>query len=324
MDLLYLIRSALRIPDYWHPYLEIQTDFQLGRVGRYPVSMDAKADYPGQLDRQGLPVVFGGRDRRASASPVVIVLYGLGNHDVFIRTREESCRSRMMCALQWLENHSVPMGEGIGWPYYEDISVYRLKAPWFSGLVQGLALSLFVRAHQLDGAGHWSRLAYQTWQGYHVPIESGGFCRKVGDGVIYEEYPGPELDCAFTGMCCTLIGLWEAWQSGVIPGAEIDFRIGLSGLRFCLPRFTRGNWSLYSLNQCLGKPFLASPYYHRANALLAQVVGLMSGDAELHACGDHWLNSSRSLLQRLGMSLRIGMQRFLHAPTLLHADKSKN
>jgi hypothetical protein len=323
MDLPYLIRSGLGIPDYWHPYLELQTDFLSGRIGRYPVSMDAKAHYPGQLDAEGVPVVFLGKDKATSSLPVAIVIYGLGNHDVFIRTRDNDYYQRMMCALLWLKNHYVPLGEGIGWPNQEDIPVYGLKAPWFSGLVQGLALSLFLRAHQLDNGAHWSRLARQTWQGYHVAIESGGFCRKLLEGVIYEEYPGPELDCAFSGMCSALIGLWEAWQSGIVAGAEVDFNLGLSGLRCCLPRFTHGRWSLYSLNQCLGKPLLASPYYQRTNGLLAQVVGLMAGDPEFRIFGERWVNSSNSLLRRITLSLRIGLDRYIGAPTLLHFDKSK-
>jgi hypothetical protein len=323
MDLRYLIRSGLGIPDYWHPYLELQTDFLSGKIGRYPVSMDAKADYPGQLDAEGVPVVFWGKDRKASPSPVAIAIYGLGNHDVFIRTRDEQYYHRMMCALFWLEKHSVRFGEGIGWPHQVDMAVYRLKAPWFSGLIQGLALSLFVRAHQLNG-GHWSRLAYQTWEGYRVPVEGGGFCRKIPEGVIYEEYPGPELDCVFNGMCCALTGLWESWQSGVVAEAEIDFHEGLRGLRSLLPRFGYGRWSLYSLNQCLGKPLLASPYYQRTNGLLAQAVGLMAGDPEFRAYGERWVNSANSVLWRIVLSLRIGLERYRGAPALLHFDKSKN
>jgi hypothetical protein len=49
LDLLYLVRFALAISDYWHPRSEIQTDFLSDKIGRYPVSMEAKADYPGPL-----------------------------------------------------------------------------------------------------------------------------------------------------------------------------------------------------------------------------------------------------------------------------------
>jgi hypothetical protein len=322
MDLLYLIRSALRIPDYWHPYLEIQADFLSGRIGRYPVSMDTKADYPGQLNTEGVPMLF--ENGAASQSPIAIALYGLGSHDVFFRSDEERYRHQLMNALQWLENKYVPLGEGIGWPNKADLPVYGLKAPWFSAIAQGCALSLFVRAHQLQGGTRWSEMAHQAWLGYHAPVEEGGFCRKIPAGVIYEEYPGPELDCVFNGMCVSLIGLWEAWQSGIVREAEADFHMGVRGLRSLLPRFAYGHWSLYSLNRCVGKAHLASPYYHRSNALLAQVIGLMSGDAEFHAYGERWLNSTGSLVRRLAMSLRIGMDRFLYAPTLLHADKSRN
>ena len=323
LDFMYLIRSGLGIPDYWHPYLEVQRDFLSGKISRYPFPMEVKADYPGQLDEEGVPVVFWGEGKKASPSPANIVLYGLGSHDVFIRTHNERYYQQLMCVLRWLEKHSVPLGAGIGWPHEVDMPVYRLKAPWFSGIVQGFALSLFVRAHQLDQTGPWARLAYQTWQTFHVPVEEGGFCRNVNQGVIYEEYPGPEIDCVFNGMCHALIGLWEAWRSGLVEAAEKDFQRGLNGFRYYLPYFDHGNWSLYSLNRCLGKELLASPYYLRANGVLAQVIGLMADEPEFYRYGERWLKLHKSIVRRVGMSLRIGFDRFSRAPSILQFDKAK-
>jgi hypothetical protein len=286
--------------------------------------MDVKADYPGQLDEEGVPVVFWGENRKASASPVNIILYGLGNHDVFIRTQDKHYYDQLIRALFWLKSHCVPLGKGISWPNQVDMPVFGLKAPWFSGIIQGLALSLFVRAHQLDRAGPWSRLAYQTWLGFHLPIEEGGFLREIDRRVIYEECPGPTLDCIFNGMCHALIGLWEAWRSGLVREAEVDFRRGVSSLHSFLPQFDYGHWSLYSLNQCLGKPFLASPYYHRSNSLLAQVMGLITDEPEFCTYGERWLKSSKSIIRRIWVSFRIGFDRYMHAPSLLHFDKSKS
>jgi hypothetical protein len=142
-------------------------------------------------------------------------------------------------------------------------------------------------------------------------------------GVIYEEYPLPELDCVFNGMAFALIGLWEAWRSGAVPEAQVDFEQGLEGFRGCLPEFDRSNWSLYSLNRCLGKPLLASPYYHRTNALLADILGTMADDELFRDYGRRWLSTSESVPRRVLMSLRIGLDRFLKAPGLLQRDKSQ-
>jgi hypothetical protein len=156
-----------------------------------------------------------------------------------------------------------------------------------------------------------------------VPIEAGGFSRKLPQGIIYEEYPTLDLNFVFNGMCHALIGLWEAWKSGIVAEAENDFDEGIHALRTLLPCFSRGSWSLYSLSQCLGKPLLASPYYQRANGLLASVLGLMIGDPELRSYGDLWLKASASVVQRTIMSLRISVDRFVHAPALLNSDRSE-
>jgi D-glucuronyl C5-epimerase-like protein len=324
MDFAYLVRAGLGIPDYWHPRLEIQMDFLSGKIGRYPISMDVKGDYPGQLDQDGVPIVFAHEKSVGSALPVTVILYGLGSHDVFTRTGDDRYRVQMMeCVVPWLENHCVTLGEGIGWPTQEDLPAFGLKAPWFSAIVQGFALSLFVRAYELEKNLRWSALAQQTWLGFHLPVHDGGFCRKIDAGVIYEEYPTRQLDCVFNGMCHALIGLWEAWRSGLVPEAEEDFNKGLNGLRSYLSDFDHDNWSLYSLNQCLGKSLLASPYYHRANGLLAQVLGFMTGAADFQAYGEHWLQSGRSIARRIMMSLRIGLDRYRYAPTLLSHNLSK-
>jgi hypothetical protein len=323
VDTLYLIKAGLGIPDYWHPHLEIQTDFLSGSVGRYPVSVEGKAEYPGTLDADGIPVVFWGSKKGSSASAVNVALYGLGNYDLFLRTRNEQYYSRFLGVLKWLRKKAVPLGNGIGWQNDEDIPVFQLKAPWFSGITQGLVLSLFVRASLTDSGGPWRQLARETWLGFHCPVDEGGFCRHVPAGVIFEEYPGPRLDCVFNGMCVSLIGLWEAWKTGIVREAEEGFNDGINALHYYLSRFDAETWSYYSLNSCLKRGLLASPYYHRTNALLAKVIGQMAQDPEFIRMGEQWLSTSKSLTRRIYMSLRIGIDRYLNAPTLLHSDKSK-
>jgi hypothetical protein len=321
VDLKYLIRAGLGVPDYWHPRLKMQPDFLSGKICRYPVSMDVKADYPGPLNDDGIPVVF--LSGAPCVLPVTVALYGLGSHDAFVASGDQRYYRQMICALRWFENHPVSLGEGVGWPNAQDLPVLGLKAPWFSGLTQGLALSLFLRAYLMDGETRWSTLVRKAWLGYHVPVEHGGFCRAFGDGVIYEEYPGSELDCVFNGMCHALIGLWECWRSGVVPEAEREFDRGVIGLRSCLPRFVYGRWSLYSLSRCSGKPLLASPYYQRSNGLLAQIIGMMAQESEFCVYGKRWQKSSESKIRRLGLSIRVAFDRYFYAPDLLNSDKAR-
>ena len=301
----YLIRSGLGIQDYWHPYLEIHEDFRHGQMGRYPISMEVKANFPGVLNTEGVPVIPHGRS--FITTPVMVGLYGLGSCDLFFTTGNERYRRQVGCTLNWLEKHYVSLGEGAGWPH--EIDMEDLKAPWFSCVTQGLALSLLARAAKLEGVPRWRDLTFQTYRGFHLPVSQGGFSREVQEGRIYEEYPTATLNCVFNGMCCALIGLWEVWSTGLVREAEHDFREGVRALRSYLPRFDHDGWSLYSLSLCLGKPFLASPYYLRANGLLAQIIGMMAGDGEFATYGRRWIASSNSLLRRLTMSTRIALDR---------------
>ena len=299
MDFAYLIRSGLGLPDYWHPHTEIHPESLTGEIGRYPFSVEGKADFPGELNEEGVPIIYLGGVARAH--PITVVMFGLGSHDAFMATRNERYREQMMHVLAWMERHAVSLGDGIGWANENDIPAFGLKPPWFSAITQGFALSLFVRANQLDRNGPWARLSHQTWLGFNCPVEDGGFCRKVQDGVIYEEYPCAQLDCVFNGMCFALIGLWEAWRSGTVPEAEQSFKSGVAGFYQYLPDFDQNGWSRYSLNPCLGKPLLASPYYQRANALLAQIIGMISNESQFLIYGEKWLKASRSIIRRIGI-----------------------
>lgn len=314
MGLTYLVRSGLRIPDYWHPRLEIQPGFESGKIGLYPFSMAAKADWVGRMqDRVPQP------NRKGRVLPVVVALYGLGSYDALVLSRQSRYEAQMWSALQWLEKNAVPLGSGIGWPN-ESMPVYRLVAPWYSGIVQGFALSLFSRAHAVDPGERWANMTRRTWLGFQCSVEEGGFARTVPEGTIYEEYPTVELDCAFNGMCHALIGLCEAAASGLVPEAERDFRHGLNALHARLHRFDDGGWSLYSLNQCLGKPFLASPYYHRANGLLAQIIGRLADEQEFRSYGVRWVRTGQSLSLRVRKSLRILLDRAAYARRLQTAS----
>lgn len=309
------------IADYWHPRLAIRSGFSGESIGRYPIEKEGKANYPGKLSPEGVPVVFQGA--RECVLPVTVVLYGLCSYDAFVASQENRYRRQMVCALRWLDNHAVSLGDGLGWLNLDDVSDVGRTTPWYSAIVQGYALSLFVRGYQLSLDERWRDLAYATWLGFRVPVENGGFRRQVGDMAVYEEYPGPELNFVFNGMCYALIGLWEGWRTGTVLEAKKDFDQGFSGLRCYLPKFDYYGWSLYSLGTNLGVPLLASPYYHRSNALLCSVMHQISGDVVFGCYSQRWLQFGKSLRRRIRMSLQIGIDRYLHAPALLHGDISR-
>jgi hypothetical protein len=309
MDWKYLVRGGLGIPDYWHPRLTLHPEaLSSSHVGCYPIAMESKADYPGEIDDAGIPIVV--LNGRRMTIPITIVLYGLGSYDAFAKSQEARYSLQLARTLEWLSGNSVTLGDGIGWPHLYEYESYGLKSPWFSAIVQGLALSLFIRAHELYRERRWYELAVATWRGMRTPMDHGGFCRPFGGGVVYEEYPVAQLDCVFNGMCFALIGLWECARYSVAEEAGTDFDLGARALRTLLPRFDWHGWSVYSLNSSLGKPLLASPYYHRANGILAQLMAVMTGDPEFAEYSARWLRSGGSVGRRVGVSLKVAVDRY--------------
>jgi hypothetical protein len=88
---------------------------------------------------------------------------------------------------------AIEIDGGIFFPFRTDyVSTwpYELRAPWVSALTQGAALGLFTELAAKTGEAAYKDRARLIYKSYNVPVERGGFARKVGqDEVLLEEYP---------------------------------------------------------------------------------------------------------------------------------------
>ncbi|MFE3655693.1 D-glucuronyl C5-epimerase family protein [Streptomyces sp. NPDC059165] len=93
------------------------------------------------------------------------------------------------------------------------------RAPWYSGMAQGEAISLFIQLAQLDAVTEQERALYRS-------AADGAFAsllraddaapwvvNRDGDGYLWiQEYPGAEPgtgDCTYNGMIFAMFGLWD-------------------------------------------------------------------------------------------------------------------
>ena len=74
------------------------------------------------------------------------------------------------------------------WTYYQR----TMTVPWWSGMAQGQALSLFVRLYEETGDGRWSVAADKTWQSFLQPRSAAEPWSTMvdGDSLWFEEYAG--------------------------------------------------------------------------------------------------------------------------------------
>ncbi|MBV9573594.1 MAG: hypothetical protein JOY93_06035, partial [Acidobacteriales bacterium] len=134
---------------FWHETPQANSHATFDRLGPYYMRFDGKAEYSGEHDPRGIPLLNYRGKFGLQYNPIAIAQWGLGNYNAFCENREPSRRQKFLAACDWLcENletnaFGVPVwNHQFDWEYRD-----RLKNPWYSGLAQGQGISLLVRGH---------------------------------------------------------------------------------------------------------------------------------------------------------------------------------
>lgn len=213
-----------------------------------------------------------------------------------------------------LLSRAVEHRGGIFFPYGFDFGLHgrgTLKAPWYSGMAQGIALSGFVRLHEWTGETKWLDAAHRTYASFLVrPEPDKPWVTAVDGGLLwFEEYPWTPYDHTYNGHNFATFGLHDYWR---LTGNEDARRLVLGGFtttgrkasvmrvpggvsnyclaKSCLDRQVRNrNYHLVHISQSL--------YLHRytahekfaalADSLVADYPDFRRGGSTIFAAGEH-------------------------------------
>lgn len=163
---------------------------------------------------------------------------------------------------------AVRHGGGIFFPYPFDWGLHgrgTMQAPWYSGMAQGIALSGFVRLHQVTGDAKWLQAAHDTFASFLVPRQSGKpWVTVVENGLLWlEEYPWVPYDHTFNGHNFATYGLYDYWRlTGSRDAAEMTRGAITTAARVAGRVRTPGGISHYCIAQsCLDRR-VRNPNYH--------------------------------------------------------------
>jgi hypothetical protein len=149
-----------------------------------------------------------------------------------------------------------------GWffPYSYDFAVegddaLLLRAPWYSAMAQGRALSAFVRLYQVTGQSRWRAAADATMRSFEVPPSGGRPFVSWVDGEAHlwlDEYPRARTDTServFNGHVYAAFGIYDYWRLTRDPTARAMLLGALTTVRdTASTQFRRpGGPSVYSL-----------------------------------------------------------------------------
>lgn len=185
---------GLPIYDVGHPKF-INQDF---RNGKYYWSLKPKIKYDKNLE-DFLPIRYykGKRD----ISPINVAQVGIGLID------ENFDENSFHSIIEWIIQNVRQEDDKNYWLLNYDVPTFNIKAPWKSGLAQGLILSFLIRYCKKFSNNHLKSYIDGTLNSLVHPISMGGCSRKWKDHYIIEEYISDKLIGVLNGHISALLAL---------------------------------------------------------------------------------------------------------------------
>ncbi|MCI0582498.1 MAG: cell wall-binding repeat-containing protein [Chloroflexi bacterium] len=236
------------------------------------------------LDGQGIPMtVYAGK---AQYNPVQVSQFGLAQFERWLRTGDEADRATFLRMADWL----VATQKSTGLWHYT-FAYGGQPIPWWSGMAQGQAVSLLVRAFQETGMQAYRNAAALAVPTMRRTIPNGGTATIDGGRYWIQEYIPPYSRDTLNGFMFSIVGLDEWIATTGDPTAASWRREALGTLVARLPRFDTGHWSYYNLSPPPGSTLpgqTASIKYHVIHVIQLRHLASVSRDPVLRTFATRW------------------------------------
>lgn len=259
-----------------------------------------------QFDAAGIPSVKIWSTNAFNQSATTIAQWGLGAMTRYSKSHNPTELAKARKAADWLLAHQSQNG---GFPlmfdhHHPDPRGFQLKAPWYSAITQGNAMSLLVRMYGETGDTRYLDSAERALLLLEIPVASGGLQGELNGMPWFEETPDPAKPShIFNGSIFALLGIGDLYaatgnrMAGMLWGAgEESLR---KNLRFYVIATTPEDatlphpWSVYELqhNGFPEKPHYLTDFYMGVHIKLMREMAMRTGQMEYSMIADQWEKS---------------------------------
>jgi hypothetical protein len=210
------------------------------------------------------------RDR----NPEPFLQYGLEQYGRWRRSGDVNARERFLAHAIWARNAQRCVdGVDGSYPVPEACRRYGCDAGFRSARVQGYAVSLLLRAHELTGSPGFLQSAAQAAIPFSVDAREGGVAWHEGNHVFLEGRSGPVPSHILGDWLVGMLGLLEISRMlRAAPLAALFERSEIT-LETYLPCYDSGRWSYESLLAApSGFRRQAPPHLHRQHLAALDVL----------------------------------------------------
>lgn len=179
--------------------------------------------------------------------PVASSQYALVCYDDYLKTKNEQSLDKFWKQVFFHERHSQKVAENeIAFPYLFDLHEYDLTAPWYSGMAQGHAVSIFIRAYRLSHEEKYMTEALQSLNFMLKDLTEGGCRTKTPEGLSWIcEYPTEKVPYVLNGFVFAVIGLGEYASFSDDHQFQNLFEEYIQVLKEVIPHYEKENWLIY-------------------------------------------------------------------------------
>ena len=194
-------------------------------------ALQSFTDYP--QDEDGV-IVFT-YDGERYYNPVQMAQRGMWFGDNYRRTGDVRYLERSEAHARHLIQIGLDVDGALFFPYRFNFRLHGnpdqvMQAPWYSGMAQGQALSLFLRLHQMTGRDEYRVVADRVLASLsHLRSEGGPYVSRIDcEGYFWiEEFPMEVSTKTLNGFIFAMYGAYEYWRA---TGDEEAERLVLASL----------------------------------------------------------------------------------------------
>lgn len=191
---------------------------------------------------------------------IAIFQYGLAAYDLLLLKQGdlEDLKSKVISCANWAVKNQQEDGSWITFAYENPEHPY-------SSMAQGEAISLLLRAYQIEKNEIYLECAKKSFDFMIIPIEDGGTAKYDGEKTYFYECPADPL--ILNGWIFSIWGIWDYCNFFQDVIAKSILNDTLKTLEGMLPRFDLGYWSMYEDGMRICSPFYHSLHIAQLNVM---------------------------------------------------------
>jgi hypothetical protein len=176
-------------------------------------------------------------------NPCLVAQCALVQYEEFLSTGSADHEAAFRRHVDWLQSHAMPAGEGRRALLY-NYDTDEERAPWGSGIAQGIAISALLRGHEHFGDDTYLRTAEELFRMLDTPTSDGGHRFSDERFALWYEEDNREGHI-LNGHLYALLGVHDLYRVTGDPYYAACRDLGLQSVKDNIDAFDMGFMTRY-------------------------------------------------------------------------------